>query len=174
MGCCYLNYMAWNGGMNGKLERTWKWFCPNQDTIMAFAWRDRKTMKTLGQGSRCPSWELNWASPEYKSGLLPLDQSVGIEVLTVVVMNSSVFWDITLHSPLKVSWHFGGTCQLRLQGIKINQARHYHEAGSKQRYTPLKQTTKHYIPEGRTLLDHCLVTVRVLCKCIMMAWLRGK
>jgi hypothetical protein len=114
-------------------------------------------MKTLSQGSWCPSWELNWASPEYKSGLLPLDQSVGIEVRTVVVMNGSVFWDITLHSPLKVSRHFGRTCQLHLQGRRINQARHHHEAGNKQRHIPLKQITQRYILEGRTLLDHCLV-----------------
>jgi hypothetical protein len=34
---------------------------------------------------------------------------VGFEVLIEVAMKSTVFWDITLCSPLKVSQHFGGT-----------------------------------------------------------------
>jgi hypothetical protein len=32
-------------------------------------------------------------------------------------MKSSVFWDITLFSLLKVSWRFGGASRLYLQGI---------------------------------------------------------
>jgi hypothetical protein len=47
-------------------------------------------------------------------------------------MNSSVFWDITPCSPLKVNRRFGGTCRLHLQGPRINHARNQHEAGSKQ------------------------------------------
>jgi hypothetical protein len=39
----------------------------------------------------------------------------GFKVLTVVVIKSSVFWDIMLHSPLKVSRLFGGTHHLYLQ-----------------------------------------------------------
>jgi hypothetical protein len=45
-------------------------------------------------------------------------------------MKSSIPWDITTCSPLKVKRRFGGTC-LHLQGLKTNQARHQHEAGSK-------------------------------------------
>jgi hypothetical protein len=41
--------------------------------------------------------------------------SVRYEVLTAVVMKSSVFWDITRCSPLKVNVRFGGTCHLHLQ-----------------------------------------------------------
>jgi hypothetical protein len=33
---------------------------------------------------------------------------VGSEVLTAMVMKRSIFWDITLCSPLKVGWHFKG------------------------------------------------------------------
>jgi hypothetical protein len=40
---------------------------------------------------------------------------VGSEVLTAVVMNSTVFWDITPCSPLKVNQRFGGTYHLHLQ-----------------------------------------------------------
>jgi hypothetical protein len=34
-------------------------------------------------------------------------------------MNSYIFWDITLCSPLKVNRRFGGTCHLHLQGRRI-------------------------------------------------------
>jgi hypothetical protein len=39
---------------------------------------------------------------------------VGFEVLTVT--KSSIFWDITLCSLLKINWHFGGIYCLHLQG----------------------------------------------------------
>jgi hypothetical protein len=52
------------------------------------------------------------------------------EVLTAVVMNSLIFWDITPCSPLKVNWCFGRTCRLHLQGRRISQARNHHEAGT--------------------------------------------
>jgi hypothetical protein len=37
-----------------------------------------------------------------------------------------------LYCPVKVNWQFGGMCNLHLQGWRISQARHQHEAGSKQ------------------------------------------
>jgi hypothetical protein len=40
---------------------------------------------------------------------------IGFEVLTTVVMKSSVFWDIMLYSLLKVNRRFGGTRHLQLQ-----------------------------------------------------------
>jgi hypothetical protein len=41
---------------------------------------------------------------------------IGFEVFTVVVMNSTIFWDITPCSLLSVNWRFGGTYRLHLQG----------------------------------------------------------
>lgn len=35
--------------------------------------------------------------------------TAGFDILTAVVMNSSIFWDITV---LIVNQHFGGTCHL--------------------------------------------------------------
>jgi hypothetical protein len=55
----------------------------------------------------------------------------GFEVLTVEVMNSSIFWDIKLCSLLKVNQNLRGTCHLYLQGWRVSQARNQHEAGSK-------------------------------------------
>jgi hypothetical protein len=49
-------------------------------------------------------------------------------------MKSSVFWDITPCSPLKVNRRFGGTYGLHIQGPKLSQARNQREAGSKQSY----------------------------------------
>jgi hypothetical protein len=45
---------------------------------------------------------------------------------------SSIFWDTTLYSPLKVNWSFGGTCHLHLQGRRVSRAWNQHEAGGKQ------------------------------------------
>jgi hypothetical protein len=43
---------------------------------------------------------------------------VGFEVLTAVVIKSSIFWDIAAYSPLKIYQRFGGTCRLYLQDRK--------------------------------------------------------
>jgi hypothetical protein len=43
-------------------------------------------------------------------------------------MKSSIFWDITPCSPLKVNIHFGGTCRPHLQGWSISQARNRRES----------------------------------------------
>jgi hypothetical protein len=44
------------------------------------------------------------------------------EILTAVTMRSSIFWDITPCSPLKVNRRFGGTHRLHLQG-RTNRAK---------------------------------------------------
>jgi hypothetical protein len=56
---------------------------------------------------------------------------VGFGVLTAVIMKSSIFWDITSCSPLKVNARFGGTFRVCLQGQRFNQARNQHDVGSK-------------------------------------------
>jgi hypothetical protein len=48
---------------------------------------------------------------------------VGFEVLTAVVIKSTIFWDITPCGPLKANWRFGGTYLLRLQGRRISRTR---------------------------------------------------
>jgi hypothetical protein len=50
--------------------------------------------------------------------LLRTTPDVGFEVLTVVVMKSTIFWDITPCSPLSVNRRFGGTYCLHLQDRK--------------------------------------------------------
>jgi hypothetical protein len=57
---------------------------------------------------------------------------LGFEVLTAVVMKSSIFWDITPYVPFKINRHFGGTCSFHRQGRRISQARNQHEEDSKQ------------------------------------------
>jgi hypothetical protein len=46
----------------------------------------------------------------------------GSEVLSAVVMKSSVFWDTTPSSPLNVNRCFGGTNRLHLQDRRISQS----------------------------------------------------
>jgi hypothetical protein len=69
-------------------------------------------------------------------------QFVGFEVLTAVFMKSSIFWDVTLCSPLKVNRRFGGTCRLHHQGQRINRATSM-KAGGKQSLPPAGY--KHYL-----------------------------
>jgi hypothetical protein len=45
----------------------------------------------------------------------------GFEVLTAVVMKSTIFWDVTLHSPLKVNRRLGETCWHHLQDWRISR-----------------------------------------------------
>jgi hypothetical protein len=54
--------------------------------------------------------------------------SIGYEVLTAVVMSSSVLWDMTPCSLLKVKIRFGGTCRFHLHDRKISEARYQHKA----------------------------------------------
>jgi hypothetical protein len=64
------------------------------------------------------------------------DIVAGFEVLTTVVMENIIFWDITPCSPLKVSRHFGGKYHLHLRGPKVNQETYQHEARSKHSLKP--------------------------------------
>jgi hypothetical protein len=57
----------------------------------------------------------------------PPERSVGFEVLTAVVMKSSIFRDIMPCSPLKVSRRFEGTRHHHLQGKIIILARNQRE-----------------------------------------------
>jgi hypothetical protein len=55
---------------------------------------------------------------------------VGFEVLTVVVMKGTIFWDIMLCSALKVNRRFGGTYCLDLQGRRISRARNQKQSST--------------------------------------------
>jgi hypothetical protein len=46
---------------------------------------------------------------------------MGYKVLTAIVMNSAIFWDITPCSSLKFNLRFGGKYCLHLQDWRINQ-----------------------------------------------------
>jgi hypothetical protein len=48
---------------------------------------------------------------------------VGFEVLTAVVMKSTIFWDMTPCSPVNFNRRFGGTNPHHLQGRRISRAR---------------------------------------------------
>jgi hypothetical protein len=89
------------------------------------------------------------------------------EVLTAVAMKSSVSWDITPCSPVKMSQRFGGTCYLNLQGRRISHARNQRKAGSRSQLHKIKalcsietsvdfqRTTGRYIPEDINILNIC-------------------
>jgi hypothetical protein len=79
-----------------------------------------------------------------------LQQYVGFEVITAVVMKSSVFWDITPCGPLKVNRHFGGTFRLHLHGRRISQARNQHES-KWQAERILRPWRRQHVPPKRRL-----------------------
>jgi hypothetical protein len=88
--------------------------------------------------------------------------SVGFEVLTAVVMENSIFWNITLRSPLKVNLRFGGTCRLHLQGLRISQARSQRDAGRRLNIITLRSS----LTFGTTCLPFSILIhlfIRLMC-----------
>jgi hypothetical protein len=106
-------------------------------------------------------------------------QTVGFEVLTAVVMKSSVFWDKTPCSLVKVNWCFGETYRLHLQGRRVKQARNQHEAGWRGRlYVPPKHqltlTRLHGIISQKTELfkqTSCLQRLSKLLQRLSLLWM---
>jgi hypothetical protein len=76
---------------------------------------------------------------------------VGFEVLTVVVMKSTIFWDITPCSPLRFNRCFGGTYRLHLQGQRIRQTRSQHESKWKAERILRPRRWRRYVPPKRQL-----------------------
>jgi hypothetical protein len=104
--------------------------------------------------------------------------NVRFEVLTLMVMKSSVLWDISPCRPLKINRSFGGTFRLHLQCRRISQAKlatclmlvcclsypsiqKMEAACSFETSLDIQRTTRHYIPEVRNLQrGKCLATFR--------------
>jgi hypothetical protein len=89
-----------------------------------------------------------------------------------MVMKSTILWDITPCSPLKVSRHFGGTYRLHLQSRRISRGRNQHQVAptftlvscsaysstlkmeaicSSETSVYFQRTTRRYIPDDSTL-----------------------
>jgi hypothetical protein len=83
------------------------------------------------------------------------------EVFTEVVIKSTVFWNITLCSPLNVNRRFGGKYRLHIQGRRISRARNQRESRwqaysctlkmeaicSSETLVDIQRTTRRYISE---------------------------
>jgi hypothetical protein len=115
---------------------------------------------------------------------------VGFEVLTVVVVKSTIFWVIALCTPLKVNRRFGGTYRLHLQGGRISQARNHlcfppafilvscfayfstlkmEATCASETSVDFQRTTRRYIPEDSTLqvwlcwIRSCMNLITLIC-----------
>jgi hypothetical protein len=85
------------------------------------------------------------------------DKYIGIEVLTAVVMKSSIFWDITPCSTSKAGRRFGGIC-LHHQGLLptsslVSCLAYYltlkmEATCSSETSVDFQRTTLHYIPKN--------------------------
>jgi hypothetical protein len=77
---------------------------------------------------------------------------------SITRLKSTIFWDITPCSPLKVNRRFGGTYSLHLQGRRIRRARNQCEsrwqADSSETPVDTQWTTRRYIPEDGTFHNH--------------------
>jgi hypothetical protein len=78
---------------------------------MAEVWATMQTMRGRGQGVML--------AMHVQTNL----HYVGFEVLTAVVIKSTILWDITPCSPLSVNRRFGETYRLNLKCEKISRAR---------------------------------------------------
>jgi type IV secretory pathway VirB3-like protein len=58
-----------------------------------------------------------------ENALLIYSYVIASEVLTAVVVKSSIFWGMASCSPLRVKRRFGGTCRLKHQDLRIHQTR---------------------------------------------------
>jgi hypothetical protein len=81
---------------------------------------------------------------------------VGFEVLTAVVMKSTIFWDITPCSPLSVSRRFGGTLCFPAVFTRVSCPAYFSNLKmgaicSSETSVDIQRTTRRYIPEDSTL-----------------------
>jgi hypothetical protein len=70
---------------------------------------------------------------------------VRFQVLTAVVMKSSIFWDITPSSLLKVNRRFGGTCYLHFQVRRLSRARNQCESRWQEKHREVHDEELHKI-----------------------------
>jgi hypothetical protein len=84
--------------------------------------------------------------------LVDILEDVGCEVLTVVVMKSTIFWDITLCNPLKVIAELSLPPAFMLVSCLAYSLTLKMEAiYSSEMSVDFQWTTQHYIPEDSTL-----------------------
>jgi hypothetical protein len=95
-------------------------------------WRSRENSEEDGASERqATSCQLHGATQGKTSSLsvkLYCQGTWEFEVLTAVVMKSTIIWDITPCSPLRVNRRLGGAYRLHLQGRRINRARNHRES----------------------------------------------
>jgi hypothetical protein len=82
----------------------------------------------------CLFKEVRFSDLHENEGAVQINVLHRFEVLTAVVMKSTVLWDIRPCSPLKVNQRFGGTYRLHIQGRRISRDRTSVKAGGKQLY----------------------------------------
>jgi hypothetical protein len=78
----------------------------------------------------------------------------------MLVIKSSIFWDITWRSLLKVDEHFEGICHLHLQGWRKSQGRNQREAGSDMSLWNIANFQQQHIPDDRTPHNHYCENVK--------------
>jgi hypothetical protein len=94
----------------------------------------------------------------------------GFEVLTAVVIKSSIFWDITQCSQLIVNRRFRGTFRLHLPSRKqkTSSALKMEATCSSETSVDFQRTARRYIPEDRIL--HVILTHLITETYFLIIW----
>jgi hypothetical protein len=80
--------------------------------------------------------------------------NIWFQVLSAVVIKSSIFWDITPRSPLKVSRHIGGLLaarDLQVSCLSYSSILNMKATWSSETSVVFQHTVRRYIPEDRTI-----------------------
>jgi hypothetical protein len=102
-----------------------------------------------GQSRHSKRWYEYVKSKQAWFNLLHHEEKIRCPDELVIIMKSSVFWDITTCAKLKFSRRLGGTCSLHLQEQRMSQSRNQCEAGSRQSlWTPHILHTSSFLAWG--------------------------
>jgi hypothetical protein len=136
-------------------------------------WREAEGMRCFRQSSLYRAcWYIHNIITEYcvSVGSYREHQNNEFEVFTAVAVRSTLFWDITLCSPLKVNWRFEGTYRsIFMSNNKPNKkpvTLKMEAIRSSETSLDFQRTIRRYIPEDTTfnkgLLDW-IISTQLLC-----------
>jgi hypothetical protein len=129
-----------------------------------------------------PSWEVSICSKNQELSNILWNMNVhyraGFEVSIALLMKSSIFWDTTSWSPLKVNRRFEGTICLHLHCQRISQGKTEHEASSsplKMKETCFSETLDDFQRTVRSLSQkiELYITVFMIAHHWFKFWARG-
>jgi hypothetical protein len=136
-------------GYNIQLHHNWKYRGKPPCNLLSIVAGDPVFFFQHSNLTRC-------SQPLFSSVIYKRTFCSGFEILTVVVMHSSIFWDITPWSPFKSQPTFrrkqsSATCFTLVSCLACSLALKMEVTYSSEMSVDFQRTTRRYIPEDRTL-----------------------